>query len=99
MKSTNPVLLTINGGSSSVKFAFYRIDEPLQRELSGKIDRIGSGGANLIFSQPNEDKKDSRKIAAANHKSAAKFLIDWLEEQTDFASVKAVGHRVVHGMQ
>ncbi len=28
-----------------------------------------------------------------------KFLIDWLEQQTDFNSVKAVGHRVVHGMQ
>jgi acetate kinase len=34
-----------------------------------------------------------------DHKSAANSLIDWLEKQIDFKSVKAVGHRVVHGMK
>jgi acetate kinase len=96
---TDPRVLTINGGSSSIKFALYRIGQPLQRGLRGKIDRIGSGGATLTLSEPNEDKKDSREVDAADYKSAAKFLIRWLEEQTDFASVQAVGHRVVHGMQ
>ena len=42
-------ILTINGGSSSIKFALYRIGESLERELHGKIDRIGSGGTNLTF--------------------------------------------------
>ena len=95
----DPRVLTINGGSSSIKFALYRIGESLERGLHGKIDRIGSGGTNLTFSEPNEDKKESRELDAADHKSAAKFLIDWLEKETDFDSVKAVGHRVVHGMQ
>ena len=99
MKPTNPVLLTINGGSSSIKFALYRIDEQLQRKLLGKIDRIGSGGTNLTFTDSDGKTQQSREFAASDYKSAAKFLIDWLEEQTDFASVKAVGHRVVHGMQ
>ena len=43
--------------------------------------------------------RSSRKLAAADHKSAANSLIDWLEKQDDFASVKGVGHRVVHGMK
>ena len=43
--------------------------------------------------------QESRNLAAADHKSAANFLIDWLEEQESFASVRAVGHRVVHGMK
>jgi acetate kinase len=30
---------------------------------------------------------------------SGEFLIDWLEKQPDFASVKGVGHRVVHGMK
>jgi acetate kinase len=33
--------LTINGGSSSIKFALYQPGEPLERRLYGKIDRIG----------------------------------------------------------
>ena len=41
MKSTNPCILTINGGSSSIKFALYQVGEPLKRGLYGTIDRIG----------------------------------------------------------
>ena len=96
---TAPRVLTINGGSSSIKFALYRVGEPLKRGLHGKIDRIGSSGANLTYSLPNEDKVNNREVAVGDLKSAAKFLIGWLEGQTDFDSVNAVGHRVVHGMQ
>ena len=39
------------------------------------------------------------QLIAADHKSAANSLLDWLETQPDFASVNAVGHRVVHGMK
>jgi acetate kinase len=92
-------ILTINGGSSSIKFVLYQTGEPLERTLYGKIDRIGLPGTNLTFKDSTRNQKDSRSIAAADHKSAANSLIDWLEEQDDFASVRAVGHRVVHGMQ
>jgi membrane protein DedA with SNARE-associated domain len=34
-------ILTINGGSSSIKFALYPAGEPLKRGLHGKVDRIG----------------------------------------------------------
>jgi acetate kinase len=96
--NTQACVLTINGGSSSIKFALYQIGKPLARRLYGKVDRIGLGGTNLTFHDPTGKPQDSRSIAASDHKSAAKFLIDWLEEQPDFASVRAVGHRVVHGM-
>jgi hypothetical protein len=43
-------ILTINGGSSSIRFALYEATEPLQRGLSGTIDRIGLRGTNLTFS-------------------------------------------------
>ncbi len=91
-------VLSINGGSSSIKFVLYQAEEPLERKLSGKVDRIGLSGTNLTFHDSSGKSQDSRSIAAADHKSAAKFLIDWLEEQPGFASVRAVGHRVVHGM-
>jgi len=96
---TRAYVLTVNGGSSSIKFALYRTDEPPQRNLYGKVDRIGFGGTNLTFNDPTRNQQGSRDINASDHRSAATFLIDWLEEQIDFASVRAVGHRVVHGMK
>ncbi len=99
MKTAPAQILTINGGSSSIKFALYQAGEPLQRGLVGKIDRIGSSGTNLTFRDAQGNPPTSRKLAAADHKSAANSLIDWLEAQAKFASVKAVGHRIVHGMQ
>jgi len=97
-KLNQACVLTINGGSSSIKFALYQTGDLQKRRLYGKVDRIGLSGTGLTFHDPTGKAQDSRGIAASNHKSAAKFLIDWLEEQDDFASVRAVGHRVVHGM-
>ena len=98
VKPSNPSILTINGGSSSIKFALYQIGELLKQKLHGKIDRIGLSGTNLTFHADGKPQA-SRKLAAADHKSAANFLTDWLEKQIDFKSVKGVGHRVVHGMK
>jgi|GEM_PF-3586815 len=44
MKQDNSYILTINGGSFSIKFAFYQAGEPLKRKLYGNIDRIGLKG-------------------------------------------------------
>ncbi len=95
----NSIILTINGGSSSIKFAAYRNDQPLERGLSGKIDRIGSDGTVLTFTNAAGEDEQSRKLTAFDRKSAANFLLDWLEKQIAFEAVRAVGHRVVHGMQ
>jgi len=98
VKSDKPYILTINGGSSSIRFALYRVEEPLKKALSGKIDRIGLDGTNLTFHDAAKDKRGNLKLSASDHKSAATFLIDWLEKLDCFPSVRAVGHRVVHGM-
>ena len=52
MKPANPRILTINGGSSSIKFALYQAGEPLKRGLYGTVDRIGLSGTNLTFHDP-----------------------------------------------
>jgi acetate kinase len=99
MKPADRCILTINGGSSSIKFAVYPAGEPLKRRLHGTVDRIGMSGTNLTFHDPATDQQDSRSLDASDHRSAATFLMDWLEDQRSFESVRAVGHRVVHGMQ
>jgi len=96
---TEDSVLTINGGSSSIKFALYQIGSPMQRSLTGIIDRIGSSGTTLTYSDTSRDQQESRKIDIADQTSTADFLLEWLERQVGFARIRAVGHRVVHGMK
>lgn len=98
MLSASTNVLTINGGSSSIKFALYQTGAAMQRRLSGKIDRVGLSGTTLIFNDADQDRQESFGIEAADHSSAVNFLIDWLEQQVGFTHVTAIGHRVVHGM-
>jgi acetate kinase len=99
MKPGDSQILTINSGSSSIKFALYEAVKPLKRGLYGTVDRIGLSGTNLTFHEADGKPEAGRKLIAADHKSAANALIDWLEKQIDFKSVTGVGHRVVHGMK
>ena len=96
---TTQSILTINGGSSSIKFALYEAGETPPRRVDGKIDRIGLSGTKLIVNDPAGKPRVSRRIATADHRTAVGVLLDWLEAQPVFASVKAAGHRVVHGMK
>ena len=91
-------LLTINGGSSSIRFALFDVGEPLRRLLDGKVDRVGLSGTNLTFKDAAGQSQNSQHHRLRDRRSAVGFLLDWLETQQVFASVKAVGHRVVHGM-
>jgi acetate kinase len=99
MKPNSESVLTINAGSSSIKFALYRSGETLQLALHGKVDRIGLSGTSLTFNESAGDRKQNLSLSVTDHKSGADFLLDWLEEQKGFELVGAVGHRVVHGMQ
>ena len=98
MMAPAPCVLTLNAGSSSVKFAVYRVGVPMLLELHGKMDRIGLDGTHLIFQDTATDQQQSLPFAVADHSAAAMFLIDWLEGRQVFDAIRAVGHRVVHGM-
>jgi acetate kinase len=92
-------VLAINAGSSSIRFALYARAEPLRRRLRGKIDRIGLPGTMLTVDASTGARAQSRAIEARDHRGAASALIDWLEEANLVSAIKAVGHRVVHGMK
>ncbi len=59
MKPIDTNILTINGGSSSIKFVLYRTGKPLEKNLHGNIERIGSLNTNLTFSDSTENRKGS----------------------------------------
>lgn len=97
MKQEKPIVLAINGGSSSIKFALYEMDDARQRRLHGKLERIGSRGTTLTFDDSAHNQHDSRVIGDVDHHAAANFLIDWLDQQIGLVSLAAVGHRIVNG--
>ena len=91
-------VMAINGGSSSIRFALFEHREPQRLVMRGKVDRVGSGGTRLTAVDGDGKPLQGREIAATDYSTVAGVLMDWLESQPTFASVAAVGHRVVHGM-
>ncbi len=92
-----PRILTINGGSSSIKFALFEAGNSLRRILEGGIERIGLPEASLRVKGLNQADNFSRLVTAPDHTAAVNLLMDWLEESMGSGSLGAVGHRVVHG--
>ncbi len=96
-------LLTLNGGSSSIKFALYSAGESPERALSGQIERIGLADAFLSAKgtpspSPLPQGGEGRQaIAARDHEQAGEHLMNWLDQRVGLKTVAAVGHRVVHG--
>lgn len=91
-------ILTINGGSSSIKFSLYQPGSVLKASLHGKIEKIGTGQASLVYAREAVKQPTQETIAAPNMQAAGDFLIDWLEKEIGFPTISAVGHRIVHGL-
>src|ERR1019366_2488572 len=93
----SPSILTINGGSSSIKFAVFSSSTPPKRLLSGQVERIGSPDARLTATADDASKADSRPVTAGNFKDGAKQILTFLEERLGSSKIAGIGHRVVHG--
>jgi len=94
---TRPGILTINGGSSSLKFALFGTTDFPSRRLSGRIERVGGSDARFIASGVDGGPGEDRRVEAPDQGSAARLVIDWLDRSVGFGGVAAVGFRVVHG--
>ena len=90
-------VLTINSGSSSLRFAVFKAGESLPQILIGKFDRIGLPNARLSFTDILTNQSDESRIAAPNHVACVPLLAELLEKQTGVGAMSAIGHRVVHG--
>ena len=92
-------LLTINGGSSSIKFAVFHNGETLDRTWYGKIDRIGLSNATLEIANSKTLEQERRTLAKLDYASATECLMDCLDKHVQLQSLAAIGHRLVHGLQ
>jgi acetate kinase len=97
MTAADPRILTINGGSSSIKFALFEAGDSLRRVLDGGIERIGLPDATLRVKGVNQADNSSRLVTAPDHTAAVGVLMDWIDGRWGRDGLTAVGHRVVHG--
>ena len=90
-------ILTINGGSSSVKFALFETTDEFNRLLSGKVERIGSADTEMEITDHATGKTEHQAVVAAEHASVIQPLARFIEKKVDFGQIAAVVHRIVHG--
>ena len=90
-------VLTLNAGSSSLKFALFDADSPLSPVVSGAISGIGSTLATFTMKGLADEVLERAEVAALDPVSGLAYVLDRLEVSVGASGFAAVGHRVVHG--
>ncbi|MCF8339302.1 MAG: acetate kinase [Bacteroidales bacterium] len=92
-------VLTLNSGSSSVK---YQLIRPDKKEVlcSGQVERIGIDGTRIVHK--TNDEKIKKELDISNHKGAIDSILEIMTDEEIGAlegldEIDAIGHRLVHG--
>jgi len=91
-------IMSINAGSSSLKFQLFEMPEETLL-VKGLFERIGLEDE-MIFSYSMKDAKVKTSVKGKNHEAAVDFLLQFLLERgvvTSLDELSGVGHRVAHG--
>jgi acetate kinase len=97
VKTAGPCVLTINGGSSSIKVALFKSGDSLVRVLEGRIAGVGLAESSFEVKGENQADNFARSVTVPDHQAAVGLLMDWIQERFKSDGLTAVGHRVVHG--
>lgn len=84
-------ILTLNAGSSSLKFAVYAPAPEPELMLSGLIENLGP------LARMKLKGEDAREIGPADHAAAVRAILSTVEGHLGDRDVVGVGHRIVHG--
>ena len=91
-------ILSVNAGSSSLKFQLYEMPEE-KVLISGLMERIGIG--NSFYTIKVNGEKIKKEVELENHAQAFEALVNELKENNVVESlddIKGIGHRVVQGL-
>lgn len=92
-------LLTLNAGSSSLKFAVFEPGgDDLRRVVAGQVAGIGT--APRLSAKGADGKTTERRWpegAGLTHEALLSAVLAWIEGALAGAKPAAVGHRIVHG--
>ena len=94
------MILTINSGSSSIKFTLFRAEGELESRgvlCGGQIDGLGDEPRFTAEDSAGCQVANERLEAGASHEQALDLLLRWLGHHFAGQSLLGAGHRVVHG--
>ncbi|VVM07487.1 acetate/propionate family kinase [Methylacidimicrobium tartarophylax] len=90
-------ILTINSGSTSLKFALFQMVPSEKRLLSGKLDHIGSGSGRCEAKDSQGAVIWQESLPLPDHRAGLARFFAWFETAAPSDGIDAVGHRLVHG--
>lgn len=91
---SDQAILTLNAGSSSLKFSVYTVAEEPDERAVGQVENLGPSARLTARIDGAEQVRD---LGAADHKLALRAILEIAETVLDGRKVAAVGHRVAHG--
>lgn len=84
-------ILTLNAGSSSIKFGVYAAEDEPREVLQGQVEKLG------VNAELEIEGGASYSIGAADHASAVGAILEAIAPGLAGRKVAGVGHRIVHG--
>ncbi len=90
-------ILTVNSGSTSIKFALYGLGTTERRLLSARCEGIGLAQGRCHVVDETERTLYDDTFSIADHITAARRFLDWLGRQSLGFCFDGIGHRIVHG--
>jgi len=90
-------ILTLNAGSSSLKFALFSRDPGYNRIVDGIVEEIGGPAARLSIRRRGSDQTAVPGGDLGSHDAAFTRVLDAIGESANGWNIEAVGHRVAHG--
>ncbi|MBL8495725.1 MAG: acetate/propionate family kinase [Rhodocyclaceae bacterium] len=93
------LILVLNAGSSSIKFALYDADDEPRLRLKGQVEGIGVAARFVARDAHGNSLGEQRWMDGIqpDHELATEFLLHWLRAEVSDGRLIGVGHRVVHG--
>ena len=91
-------ILTINAGSSSIKFALFELGAELTRVAEGLAEGIGTA-PHLLIKAGGKVALEKRwpEHAPETHEELMGEVLDWVENHLGDDELVGAGHRIVHG--
>jgi len=89
-------ILVLNAGSSTVKFALFSDNGALNNIVSGMVEGIG-GKLRLEIDGDGTPAHFERVNANSDHGGAVAQILAFLDQRFEHLTIRAVGHRIVHG--
>lgn len=91
MMRDDAYLLTVNAGSSSVKFALFGANNVTDEVFQASIENIGQDASRMVING------EAKSVKVPTHTVAIGLLVGAMSKKVPTKHIAAVGHRIVHG--